>query len=61
MTDYLDVISNLTGNNARYTFAIIALWKHAALEDSSRRLAAMETMENLQFWGEGSKWKLDFV
>ena len=46
---YLDVISNLTGNNARYTFAIIALWKHAALEDSSRRLAAMETMENLQF------------
>ena len=59
--DYLDVISNLTGNNARYTFAIIALWKHAALEDSSRRLAAMETMENLQFQGDGSKWKLDFV
>ena len=44
--DYLDVIANLTGNNARYTFAIIALWKHAALDDSSRRLSAMESMEN---------------
>ena len=51
--DYHDVISNLKGNNARYTFAIIALWKHAALEDSSRRLTAMDTMENLQFQGDG--------
>ena len=59
--DYHDVISNLKGNNARYTFAIIALWKHAALEDSSRRLTAMDTMENLQFQGDGSKWKLDFL
>ena len=59
--DYHDAISNLKGNNARYTFAIIALWKHAALEDSSRRLSAMDTMENLQFQGDGSKWKLDFV
>jgi len=35
---FLSLIQDLKGKNARYTFAIIALWKHAELGSSSRRL-----------------------
>ena len=58
---YLEVIQPLQGEHARYSFAIIALWKHAGLSNSSRRLAAMESMQGLTFQGDATKWKLDFL
>ena len=58
---YFDIIANLQGNDARYSYAIIALWKHAALDDSSRRISAMSAMEKVPFNGDGAKWKVDFV
>ena len=56
-----DVIADLTGHNARYTFAIIGLWKHAELGSTSRRLNAMTEMESLTFNGDAGKWKLNFI
>ena len=44
---YLHLIEDLTGEYARYTFAIIALWKHASLGSQGRRLQAMNDMEEL--------------
>ena len=58
---YLDIVSSLEGPDARYSFAIIALWKHAALDDSTRRLNAMSSLEKLQFNNDGAKWKVDFI
>ena len=58
---FFDVISGLRGRNARYSFAIAALWKHAALNDSTRRLAAMDNMQGLSYHGDPLKWKLDFM
>ena len=57
----LDIIQGLQGVNARYTFAIIAMWEHAQLGASTRRLKAMETMNNLSFNGDAAKWKIDFL
>ena len=56
----LKVISDLRGDNARYTFAIIAMWKHANLAAANRRLLAMNTMSSLQFHGDAGKWKIEF-
>ena len=56
----LKVISDLRGDNARYTFAIIAMWKHANLAAANRRLMAMNTMSSLQFHGDAGKWKIEF-
>ena len=58
---YLDIVSSLEGQDARYSFAIIALWKHAALDDSTRRLNAMASLEKLQFNNDGAKWKVGFI
>ena len=57
----LEVIQGLQGVNARYTFAIIAMWEHAQLGASTRRLKAMEAMNNLMFNGDAAKWKIDFL
>ena len=58
---YLHLIEDLTGEYARYTFAIIALWKHASLGSQGRRLQAMNDMEELMYHGDASKWKVDFI
>ena len=58
---YLDLITDLTGENARYTFAIIAMWRHGELGSSTRRIVAMNKMQELQYHGDASKWKLDFI
>ena len=58
---YLHLIEDLTSEYARYTFAIIALWKHASLGSQGRRLQAMNDMEELQYHGNASKWKVDFI
>ena len=57
----LSLLQDLKGKNARYTFAIIALWKHAELGSSSRRLNAMTDMQFLMFNGEAGKWKIDLM
>ena len=58
---YLLLISDLTGEYARYTFAIIALWNHANLSACNRRIEAMTEMANLTYHGDAGKWKLDFI
>ena len=58
---FLLLITDLTGDYARYTFAIIALWRHANMSASNRRLQAMTSMSELSFQGEAGKWKLDFI
>jgi len=58
---YLHLIEDLTGEYARYTFAIIALWKHASLGSQGRRLQAMNDIEELKYDGDASKWKVDFI
>ena len=58
---YLDLLTDLTGENARYTFAIIAMWRHGELGSSTRRIKAMTEMQGLQYQGDAAKWKLDFI
>ena len=58
---FLMLITDLTGDYARYTFAIIALWQHANMSASNRRLQAMTSMRDLSFHGEAGRWKLDFI
>ena len=58
---YMQVLQGLQGGDRRYTFAIIALWQHASLNSSSRRLTAMDGMSNLVYNGDAGKWKLDFL
>ena len=58
---FLDLISDLNGEYARYSFAIIALWKHVELTAANRRLQALNGMGELQYHGDAGKWKLDFI
>ena len=58
---YLDLITDLTGDNARYTFAIVAMWRHGELGSSTRRVKAMTAMQELSYHGDPAKWKLDFL
>ena len=58
---YLALCIDLTGENARYTFAIIAPYKHAALTTSNRRMVAMTQMADLKYHGDPHKWKLDVI
>ena len=58
---FLSLIQDLKWKNARYTFVIIALWKHAELGSSSRRLSAMTDMQSLAFQGDAGKWKIDLM
>ena len=56
-----DVLAPLRGNDARYTFGVIAMWKHMGFAASSRRLDAMNMMTNLEYHGNPGQWKLDFL
>ena len=58
---YYDVISNLTGPYARYTFAIIALCNHASLNQSTRRLVALNNFVEWKYNGNPGQWKMDFI
>ena len=51
---YLDLITDLNGENARYTFAIIAMWRHGELGSSTRRIVAMNKMQELQYHGDAA-------
>ena len=55
------LLQDLDGDYARYTFAIITLWRHAELSASSRRLEALSGMQSLQYTGDAGKWKIDFL
>ena len=48
---YLSLCIDLTGENARYTSAIIAMYKHAALTVSNRRMVAMTQLADLKYHG----------
>lgn len=58
---FLSLLTDLTGDYARYSFAIIAMWQHANLSSTSRRITAMSDMTSLIYNGDGSKWKIEFV
>ena len=58
---YLQCLMGLEGRFARYTYAVIALWKHASLNSNTRRIAAMDSMSGLTYHGDPGKWKLDFL
>ena len=49
---YLSLCIDLTGGNARYTFASIAMYKHAALTASNRRMVVMT--QNVPRWPTSS-------
>ena len=53
---YLTIINGLECKYQRYTFDIIDLWEQAALNSSSRRLTAMNTMSNLSYNSNPGKW-----
>ena len=57
----LSLIADLTGDYARYTFAIITMWKHVNLNSSSRRINAMQAMQDLPYHGDAGAWSIDFV
>ena len=59
--NYLALITDLNGDYGRYTFAIIAMWKHASLQSCNRRIEAMDSMQQLHFHGDAGKWKIDFL
>ena len=58
---YLSIITDLQGDDARYTYAIIAMWQHNAMGASSRRLNALNDMMDLQYVGDAGKWKLELM
>ena len=58
---YLSIIADLQGDDARYTYVIIAMWQHNAMGASSRRLNALNDMMDLQYVGDAGKWKLELM
>ena len=58
---YLNLITDLTGTYTRYTFAIIAMWKHANLGNCNRRITAMSAMQELIYHGDAGIWKIEFI
>ena len=57
----LSVISQLIGQCACYTFGVIAIWRHHWLSSATRKLSATTRMQELQYYGDAGKWKLDFI
>ena len=53
----LQLLLALNDDAQRYTYGIIALWKHAELGASSRRTAAMAAMQAVKFQGDTGQWK----
>ena len=47
-----DVIGDLHGPDARYTFAVCAMWQHMGYSASSRRLDAMSKINELSYHGD---------
>ena len=61
-TDIYHVISPLgIGPTARYTYAMIALYRHHGASASSRRIKAMDAVDALAYHGDPKRWKLDLV
>ena len=56
----VSVISQLTGQHACYTFSIIAIWRNHRLSSATRKHSVMTRMQELQYHGDASKWKLGF-
>ncbi|MGB0165171.1 MAG: hypothetical protein ACPF9I_07155, partial [Candidatus Thalassarchaeaceae archaeon] len=61
-TDIYHVVSPLgSGPTARYTYAVIALMRHHGASASSRRIKAMNAVDDLTYHGDPKKWKLDLM
>ena len=58
---FLSIITDLQGGYARYTFAMIAMWKHSELGAATRRLEALNSMQDLSYQGDPGKWKLQLM
>ena len=57
----LQLLLALKGDAQRYTYWIIALWKHAELGGSNRRTAAMAAMQAVKFQGDAGQWKMQVM
>ena len=57
----LQLLLALEGESQRYTYGIIALWKHAELGASNRRTAAMSAMQAVKFQGDAGQWKMQVM
>ena len=57
----LQLLLALKGDSQRYTYGIIALWKHAELGASNRRTAAMSAMQAVKFQGDAGQWKMQVM
>ena len=57
----LQLLLALKGESQRYTYGIIALWKHAELGASNRRTAAMSAMQAVKFQGDAGQWKMQVM
>ena len=55
------ILEGFAGKYARYTFAVIGLYKHVGYSAETRRLNAMSAMQSLKFHGDPSQWKLDAI
>ena len=56
-----DVVTDLKGKYSRYSYAMIALWRHSEICANRRKVEAMESMANLMWHGDPNKWKLEFL
>ena len=54
----LQLLLALKGDAQRYTYGIIALWKHAELGASNHRTAAMAAMQAVKFQGD-ERWAVE--
>ena len=57
----LQLLLALNGNAQRYTYGIIALWKHTELGANNRRTAAMSAMQAVKFQGDAEQWKMQVM
>ena len=57
----LQLLLALKGDAQRYTYVIIALWKHAELGAINRRTDAMAAMQAFKFQGDAGQWKMQVI
>ena len=57
----LQLLLALKGDAQRYTYRIIALWKHAELGATNRRTATMAAMQAVKFQGDDGQWKMQVM
>jgi len=58
---YRSAIKGLRGEDRRYTFAVIALYRQVNLNSTHRIMEAIYNMTHLTYTGDPTKWKLEYT